>query len=154
MLVGQQQLCMLVSNYLILAQLSHCGVLLHAGLPQATFEKASRSSGSSGMHGSSISSTLLERGANVSSSGSLNTTAERCSSIGVLNASTIGSTSSCGDAGGGLGAAGSGGVSPTRGAGRSVRMSMLGMQRRSAVGAALEAHVAADAAQAEQQQVG
>jgi hypothetical protein len=48
----------------------------------------------------------------------------------------------------------SGGVSPTRGAGRSVRMSMLGMQRRSAVGAALEARVAADAAQAEQEQVG
>lgn len=101
------------------------------------------------MQGSSISSNLL-RGAYGSSSGSLNTTAERCSSIGALSASAIGS--SCGDAGSGGG--GSGGTSPTRGAGRSVRMSVLGMQLRSAVGAALEAHVAADAAQAEQQQVG
>jgi hypothetical protein len=58
----------------------------------------------------------------------------------------------CGGAAGGSGSS-SGGVSPTRGAGRSVRMSMLGMQRRSAVGAALETHVAADAAQAEQEQV-
>jgi hypothetical protein len=123
--------------------------LLHADLPQATFEQSSRSSGSPSMHGSSISSTLL-RGGNGSSSGSLNTTAERCSSIGALTGSVVGST--CGDAAAAA-SGGSGGSSPTRGAGRSVRMSMLGMQRRSAVGAALEAHVAADAAQAEQQQV-